>query len=135
MSFLLAWPSVSCAVTAQARASVAAHLLDDLEDVAVRVEDPELAVGAVAADEDLLDPLELALRAELACMRLDLAHRTPHELRDRDRSAGRSRDPSRRLEPVAACEPLVLAGQDPVVARDLSPASYRSQRCLTSAWK
>ena len=45
----------------------------DLDDVAVRVPDPQLAVGAVAAREDLEDPLELALAAELARVRLDVA--------------------------------------------------------------
>ena len=36
-------------------------LADDLDDVAVRIEDAELPVGAVAVFQDLLDPLELAL--------------------------------------------------------------------------
>ena len=53
-------------------------------DVAVGVEDPQLAVGAVAAREDLADPLELPLGAELAGVRLDLLQRPPDELRDGD---------------------------------------------------
>ena len=36
-------------------------LAHDLDDVAVRVPHAQLAVGAVAAREDLADPLELAL--------------------------------------------------------------------------
>ena len=61
---------------------------DDLDDVAVRVEDAQLAVGAVAAAEDLADALELALGAELARVRLDLPQRAPDELRDRRRGSG-----------------------------------------------
>src|SRR5437899_13010522 len=38
----------------------------DLDDVPVRVEDVELAVGAVAAAQDLLDAGELLLGAEVA---------------------------------------------------------------------
>src|SRR6266536_6132942 len=47
-------------------------LADDLDDVAVRVEDPELPVGAVPVAQDFLEALELTVGAELACMRLDL---------------------------------------------------------------
>ena len=42
------------------------------------------AVGAVAAREDLGDPLELALAPELARVRLEVAQRAADELRDRD---------------------------------------------------
>ena len=45
----------------------------DLDDVLVRVPDPQLPVGAVAAREDLANAFELALGAQLARMRLDVA--------------------------------------------------------------
>ena len=48
-------------------------LLDDFVDVAVGVEDAQLALGAVAAGQDGGDPFQLALGAELAGVRLDLA--------------------------------------------------------------
>src|SRR5436189_6446030 len=58
-------------------------LAGDLDDVAVRIEDPALAVGAVPSGEDLADALELALRSELARVRLDVAQGAPDELRHR----------------------------------------------------
>src|SRR4029079_2130905 len=60
------------------------ELLHDLDDVAVRVPDPKLRVGAVAAGQDLRAPLELQVGAELAGVRFEVAQRPPHELRDRD---------------------------------------------------
>src|SRR5207245_11649475 len=57
-------------------------LPDDLDDVAVRVEDSELPVGAVAAAEDLLDPGELGLRAQLAGVRLEQLQRPADHLRN-----------------------------------------------------
>src|SRR4051794_19475323 len=52
----------------------------DLDDVSVGVERPPLAVGAVAARQDFSDPFELALRAKLAGVRLDIAERASDEL-------------------------------------------------------
>ena len=98
-------------------------LADDLDDVAVRVVDPQLPVGAVAAGEDRADPLELALGAELARVRLEVAQRPADELRDRDAVPPPGGEVHHgRLEPVAGGEPLVLGGQDPVVRRDLLAA-------------
>ena len=59
-------------------------LPDDLDDVPVRIEDAQLAVGAVAAAEDVLDACELALRAELARVRRDDLQRAADELRERN---------------------------------------------------
>src|SRR5207302_7753805 len=73
----------------------ARDLLHDLDDVAIRIEDAELSIRAVAAREDLVDSLELALGAELARVRLDLLHGPANQLPDRnavapDRDAARS---------------------------------------------
>src|SRR5579862_9553422 len=82
------------------------ELADDLDDVAVRVPDPQLPLGAVAAREDLADALELALRPELARVRLDVTQRPTHDLRERDAvPAPGCEVHDRRLEPVARCEP------------------------------
>src|SRR5437879_12039285 len=51
----------------------------DLDDVPVRVEDVELAVGAVAAAQDLLDAGELLLGAEVARVRADRLQCPSHE--------------------------------------------------------
>ena len=48
-------------------------LAHDFDDVAVRVPDAELTVGAVAAREDVANAFELALGAELARVRFDIA--------------------------------------------------------------
>src|SRR5438046_6117069 len=94
-------------------------LAGNLDDVAVRVEDPQLAVGAVAAGEDLAHALELAFRAELARVRLELAQRAPDQLRERDAvPAAGCEVHNRGIEPVPRSEPLVLRRQDPVVRRD-----------------
>ena len=82
--------------------------LDDLDDVAVRVEDAQLAVGARAAGEDVAHALELALAAELARVRLDVAQRAADELRDRHAVAaagrrGPSPAPRARSAPPATC--------------------------------
>src|SRR5262245_61853650 len=66
-------------------------LSDDLDDVPIRIEDATLAVGAVAAGEDLADPFELTFGAELARMWLDVAQRSADELRDRDAVAATGR--------------------------------------------
>ncbi len=80
-------------------------------------------VGARAASEDVADALELALAAELARMRLDVAERPSDELRHRSAvppAGGEVHD--RRLEPVPRREPLVLAREDAVIRRDALPA-------------
>src|SRR4029079_2888767 len=64
-------------------------LADDLDDVAVRVPHAQLTVGPVAARQDLADPLELALRAELLRVRLDVAERAADQLRHRPPVAAR----------------------------------------------
>src|SRR4051812_13566994 len=93
--------------------------LDDLDDVAVRVEDAQLALGAVAAIQERVDPFELALGAELARVRLDLLQRAADELRDWYAvPPARVQIHQRRLEPVARSEPLVLGRQDPVEGLD-----------------
>src|SRR5262245_2223145 len=98
-------------------------LPDDLDDVAVRVVDTQLPVGAVAALQDRADPLELRLRAELAGVRLEVAQRAADELGDRHPvPAAGGEVHHRRLEAVAGSEPLVLRGEDPVVRRDLFAA-------------
>src|SRR5439155_22091557 len=51
----------------------------DLDDVAVAVEDVELAVGAVAAAQDLLDAGELLLGAEVARVPADRLQCASHE--------------------------------------------------------
>src|SRR6185503_17125011 len=95
-------------------------LADDLDDVAVRVPDPALPVGAVAAGEDLADALELAVVAELAGMRLDLVERAADELRDRHAVPRPTVEVHHgRLEAVARGQPLVLGREDPVVRGDL----------------
>ena len=58
--------SLPCAGTLTAASVAARDLAHDLDDVAVRVPDAQLPVGAVAAREDVADALELALGAELA---------------------------------------------------------------------
>ena len=71
-------------------------------------------------DEDRADPLELALAAELARVRLEVAEGAAHELRDRHAVAPAGGEVHhRRLEPVARGKPLVLGREDPVVRRDL----------------
>src|SRR5436190_10122195 len=88
----------------------------DLHDVPVRVEDPDLTVGAVAAPQDLLDPRELCVRAELAGVRLDEPQGAPHDLRDRLPVAPAGQEVHhRRLEAVPRRQPLVLGRQDAVV--------------------
>src|SRR5262249_14145939 len=97
-------------------------LLHDLDDVTVRVEDAELTVGAVPAGEDVANPLELAVGAQSARVRLDLAQRPPYEVRDRKAVAPPGGEIHHgRLEPVPARQPLVLADQDAVVRRNLLP--------------
>src|SRR3954454_5788983 len=86
-----------------------------LDDVAVRVEDAELPVGAVALREDVLDALELAVGAELAGMRLEVPERPPDELSDGHAvPAARGEVHDRRLEAVACTEPLVLGDENAV---------------------
>src|SRR3954449_11700487 len=58
-------------------------LARDLDDVLVRVEDVELAVGAVAAAQDLLDAGELLLGAEVARVPAQRLHCPPDEGRHR----------------------------------------------------
>src|SRR5207247_8344313 len=97
------------------------EILHHLDDVAVRIPDPELGGGAVAVGEDLRDPLELALRAELARVRLEVPQRAADELRDRNAVAPPGREVhDGRLEAVARGEPLVLADEDAVPARHLA---------------
>src|SRR5581483_11280753 len=95
-------------------------LADDLDDVAIRIPDAQLAIGAVAACEDLADSLELALRSELARVRLDAAQRAAYQLRDGHAvSSARREVHDRGLEAVARREPLVLGREEPVPTRDL----------------
>src|SRR5262245_63598813 len=54
-----------------------------LDDVAVRVEDMQLPVGAVAAAEDLVDAGQLVLRTEIARLWLHGLERPAHERGDR----------------------------------------------------
>ena len=92
----------------------------DLDQVAVGIEDAQLPIRAVAVAEEVIDPLELSLRAELACVRLELPQPPADELRHGHPIAapgGEVHD--RRLEPVAGSQPLVLARQDPVVRANL----------------
>src|SRR3954469_16831894 len=85
------------------------ELLDHLGDVPVRVVDAELVLGAVAAHEDLRDPLELALAAELPRVRLDVTQRPADQLADRDAVPAPGDEVHHgRGEPVARGEPLVL---------------------------
>ena len=84
--------------------------------------------------EDRADALELALGAELARVRLDLLQRPPHELRDGNAvplAGGEVHD--RRLEPVAAGEPLVLGREDAVVRRDRPRRARRARRAASRA--
>ena len=95
-------------------------LTRDFDDVAFSSMHPELAIRRGATSENREDPFELALGAELARMRSQLAHRAPDEPRDRDSVSASGREiHHRRLEPVPCCEPLVLAREDAVVRRDL----------------
>src|SRR5579875_2571106 len=95
-------------------------LAHDVDDVARRAEDAELAVGAVAAPEDLLDPAELLLASELARLRAQRLQRPPHEGGDRQPVAAAGLEVDHRGgEPVAGGEPLVLARQDAVEGGDL----------------
>src|SRR5205807_4267511 len=83
----------------------------------------QLPAGAVSARENLADPLELSVGAELARVRLDVAERATDELGDRHSvPPPRGEIHHRRLQPVAGGEPLVLARQDPVEGRDLLSA-------------
>ena len=75
------------------RSSARRSRLHDLDDVAVRVEDPQLTVGARAPGEDLADALELALAAELAGVRLDVRACGGRAARPARGSAGRWRGP------------------------------------------
>src|SRR2546423_9570509 len=94
-------------------------LADDLDDVAVRVEDAELPVGAVAAREDVAHAFELTLCTELPRVRLDVPERPADELGDGDAvPAARGEIHHGRLEAVPRREPLVLGRQGPVVRRD-----------------
>src|SRR6185312_3106516 len=95
-------------------------LSHDFDYVAVRVVDPQLAVGARAPADDRTDALELALAPQLARVRLEVAEGAPDELRDRDAvaPAGGEID-HRRLQPVAGGQPFVLGSEDAVVGRDL----------------
>src|SRR5712691_10192370 len=98
-------------------------LLDDFHDVAVRVEDAQLAVGAVPAREDLVDAFQLAFIPYLARMLLDLLHRPANQLRDRHAVATTGRQIHHgSLEPVPRREPLVLRREDAVVRRNLLAA-------------
>ena len=73
--------------------------------------------------EDVVDALELGLRAELAGVRLELPQPSPDELRDRNAVAAACLEVHQwSLEPVPGGQPLVLAGQDPVVRPDLLAA-------------
>src|SRR5262249_22172333 len=93
---------------------------DDLDDVPIRVEHAQLPRGAVAAREDVAHALELPLGAELARVRRDLLQSPPDQLRDGDAVALARREVHhRRLEAVAAGEPLVLGREDAVVRRYL----------------
>src|SRR5215471_20797473 len=56
----------------------------DLDDVAVRVEDAELTLGAVPSSQQLAHAFELPLGSELLRVRLDLAEGPPDDLRYRD---------------------------------------------------
>ena len=93
----------------------------DLDDVAVRVEDAQLAVGAVAAGEDLArcpsssrsEPSSRACGSSSRSVR-----RTSCATGMAVPASGREVH-DRRLEPVARREPLVLGREDPVVRRDL----------------
>src|SRR3954471_2409912 len=96
------------------------NLAYDLDDVAVRIEDALLAVGAVAAPEDLLDPRELGLGAELPRVGGHDLQGAPDHLRDRLAVASAGDEVhDGRLETVPRGEPLVLGREDAVVARDL----------------
>src|SRR5262249_58848208 len=80
----------------------------------------ELAVGAVPAAEDLLDPGQLVLGPELAGVRRGELHRAADHLRDGLTVAPPGDEiHDRRLEPVARREPLVLGREDAVIARNL----------------
>src|SRR5207247_3021170 len=80
----------------------------------------KLRVGARAARENVEDPFELPLGAELACVRLDVGDRPANEPRDGNAvPSTRSEVHHRGLEAVARGEPLVLARQDAVVRGDL----------------
>src|SRR5437764_10608099 len=95
-------------------------LAHDLDDVAVRVEDAQLHVGAVAAAQDCLDAGKLPLGAELARVRLDEPHRSPDRLRDRHAiPASGLQVHHGGLEPVPRRQPLVLSREDAVERRDL----------------
>ena len=73
--------------------------------------------------EDVLDPLELSLGAELAGVRDELLQPPADELGDRRPiPPARLEIHQRRLEPVAGGQPLVLARQDPVERADLLAA-------------
>src|SRR5918998_1774590 len=95
-------------------------LAHDLDDVAIRVEDPQLARRAVAPRQDLEHALELALRPELARVRLELAHAPPDEL-PHGNTVPPPRDEvhHRRLQPIARGQPLVLGREDAMERRDL----------------
>ena len=90
-------------------------LAHDLDDVAVRVPDAQLTVGAVAAREDLADPFELALasraRARAARGRAASGGRAARSARG---CGGRSRDPSpaprARSARRATCSPSSGSG-------------------------
>src|SRR5438270_10363706 len=56
-------------------------LAHDFDDVPVRVEDAQLPIGSIAATDDVLDPFELALDAQLACVRIDELQRAADHLR------------------------------------------------------
>ncbi len=89
-----------------------------LDEVVIRVPGSKLAVCAVAARQDFLDPLQLALRSELACLRLDRVKRASDELGDGYPLARAGREVHHgRLEPVPRGEELVFDCQDAVVAR------------------
>src|SRR3954471_11864769 len=94
-----------------------------LDDVLVRVEDVELAVGAVAAAQDLLDAGELLLGAEVARVPAQRLHCSSDEGRHgQPVPATRVKIHHRRREAVARREPLVLGREDAVEGRDLLAA-------------
>src|SRR6185436_2836245 len=99
------------------------NFADDLDDVPVRVEDAQLAIGAVAVAENLLDSFELAVRAELPGVRPDLLKSATNQLCNGDAVPPSGCEiHERRFEAVAAGKPLVLRGEDAVVRRDFFAA-------------
>ena len=109
----------------------------DLDDVAVRVPDAQLPVGAVAAVEDLRRspraPARSRARARAARARAACGGRAARSGRGCGaRWRGPSPAPRARSARRATCSRSSGSGGSDGIS---SPASYRSQSCFTSAWQ